>query len=277
MVRRLIAAPLALVAFLAGGRVAAQPGARPEGRTVEINGASLYYEVHGDGPPVVLLHQFGSSVEVWRSFIPAFAERFRVIAIDARGHGRSTNPSGQFSHKQAALDLLGVLDELQVDRFKAVGTSLGAFTLLHAATRQPDRVEAMVLVGGAPYFPEEARARFRSPDCGELTPEVWATKRKLHFRGDEQIREIERHFCAIGDVYDDVTFTPPHLATIKARTLIIHGDRDWGFPARLAVEMHEAIPNSSLWIVPNGGHMPIFDAAKHAEYEEAILHFLDET
>ena len=75
------------------------------------------------------------------------------------------------------------------------------------------------------------------------------------------------------DSYDDVNFTPPLLSTIRARTLIVHGDRDPIYPVRLAVEMHASIPGSHLWIVPNGGHGPIF-GPQRAAFEEGALAFL---
>ncbi len=83
---------------------------------------------------------------------------YRAIVPDFRGHGRSTNPSRAFTFRQAASDMFALLDHLSIPRVKAVGLSMGAKTLLHMATQQPDRVEAMVLVSATPYFPAEARA-----------------------------------------------------------------------------------------------------------------------
>jgi pimeloyl-ACP methyl ester carboxylesterase len=75
------------------------------------------------------------------------------------------------------------------------------------------------------------------------------------------------------DSYEDVNFTPPHLATIQARTLIVHGDRDPLYPVGLAVEMYAAIPRSYLWVVPNGGHGPIF-GDRAPGFRENALAFL---
>lgn len=82
--------------------------------------------------------------------------------------------------------------------------------------------------------------------------------RQWHKRGDEQIRAIWRQAKAFVDSYDDMNFTPPYLSTITARTLIVHGDRDPLYPVSLATEMYAAIPRSYLWVIPNGGHGPIF-------------------
>jgi pimeloyl-ACP methyl ester carboxylesterase len=78
---------------------------------------------------------------------------------------------------------------------------------------------------------------------------------------------------ALKDSYDDMNFTPPYLSTITARTLIVHGDRDPLYPVNLAMEMYEAIPRSYLWIVPNGGHSPIFGEMAE-RFAETALSFL---
>jgi pimeloyl-ACP methyl ester carboxylesterase len=96
--------------------------------------------------------------------------------------------------------------------------------------------------------------------------------RRIHLRGDEQIRSLRRQFNNMQNSYTDMTFTPPHLATIRARTLIVHGDRDQHFPVVIPVEMYRSIPNSALWIIPNGGHVPIFRNAP--EFVRTALEFL---
>lgn len=83
--------------------------------------------------------------------------------------------------------------------------------------------------------------------------------RQVHVHGDEQIRSLRRQFNNFKDSYDDMNFTGPLLSTIKARTLIIHGDRDEFFPVNIPVEMYHSIPRSASWIVPNGRHVPIYD------------------
>jgi pimeloyl-ACP methyl ester carboxylesterase len=97
----------------------------------------------------------------------------------------------------------------------------------------------------------------------EMTPDnrtgaEWQQMRQWHKHGDEQIRAIWRQANGFKDSYDDMNFTPPYLSTITARTLIVHGDRDPLYPVALAIEMYSAIPRSYLWVVPNGGHGPIF-------------------
>ena len=244
----------------------AQAQSSGAGQTVSVNGMEMYYEVHGQGEPLVLLHGFLRSGVQWRQLPETFAVEYQVIVPDLRGHGRSTNPSNEFTHKQAALDVFALLDHLSVDEFQAMGISSGGMTLLHMATNQPERVDAMVLIGATSCFPDNDRAIKRAIDPETESEDDWALMRRFHVRGDDQIRALWRQFRDLADNYDDVNFTPPYLSTITARTLIVHGDRDPFFPVNIPVQEYEVIPNSYLWLVPNGGHVPIFDTGVTTNY-----------
>ena len=245
----------------------------PEGHTASVNGMQMYYEIHGRGDPLVMLHGFTGTGRGWSRFIADFAEHYRLIIPDLRGHGRSTNPTGKFTHRQSALDVYALLDQLGIERFKAMGSSTGGMTLIHMATQQPERVEAMILIGATIYFPEQARVIMRQTSPETASAERWENLRKNHKHGDDQIRALLNQFNNFKDSYDDMNFTPPYLSTITAKTLIVHGDRDRFFPVSIPVEMYDAIPHSYLWIVPNGGHGPI--GGKNApEFTRLALEFL---
>jgi pimeloyl-ACP methyl ester carboxylesterase len=226
-------------------------------RTEHLNGIQMYCEVHGQGEPLVLLHGFTGSGDDWEPFVKDLAAEYQLVIPDLRGHGGSTNPSNVFTFRQSALDVFALLDKLNVERFKAMGVSGGAKTLLHMATQQPDRVEALVLVSAAPYFPAQARAIMSQFTVERLTDDEWQVLWRRHKHGDDQIRALWAQGNAFKDSYDDMNFTAPYLSTITARTLIVHGDRDPFYPVNLAIEMYTAIPRSYLWIIPNGGHGPI--------------------
>src|SRR5260370_30170784 len=124
------------------------------------------------------------------------------------------------------------------------------------ATMQPECIRAMVLVSATPHFPEQARTIMRQY-ADSVTEQQWEILRLRHPGGDAQIRALLGSTEAFADSYDDMSFTPPHLSTIQARTLIVQGDRDPLYPVELSVEMAKAIPRSSLWIVPDAGHGPV--------------------
>src|SRR5438045_5267057 len=125
---------------------------------IDANGCQLYYDERGAGEPLLLLHGGTGIGADWQQvFTSGDPAGWRVIVPDLRGHGRSTNPSRAFTFRQAALDVFALLDHLGIARIKAIGLSMGAKTLLHMATQQRDRIEAMVLVSATPYFPTPAR------------------------------------------------------------------------------------------------------------------------
>lgn len=229
-------------------------------RTIDVGDGALYVEERGSGPPLLLLHGLtGTGADFGHVFdLPALAGTHRLILPDARGHGRSTSGRGDFTFRRCAEDVAGLLDALGVERVRAVGVSLGAKTLLHLATAQPARVEAMILVSATPRFPEPTRALFRAAAAAEHTPEEWAAMRALHVHGDDQIAALWRLPGRLAEDETDMSFTKEKLAAITARTLVVSGDRDPLYPVELAVELFRGIPRASLWVVPGGGHGPIF-------------------
>ena len=229
----------------------------PEGRTVALPDMEMYFETTGKGAPLLLLHGFTQTGRMWDPFVKALAERYQVIVPDLRGHGGSTNPSGQFTMRQSARDIFALLDRLGIGRIRAVGSSAGAMTLLHMATQQPERVEAMVLVGAGPYYSPACRELLNGYNLENTSEAGWARLRQLHRHGDEQIRALFSQLRSLKDSYDDVTFTPPLFSTIRARTLIVQGDSDVCFPPTMAAEMQASIPMAHLWVIPNGEHWPI--------------------
>ncbi len=243
-----------------------------DGRIEALNGAQIYFEVHGTGEPVLLLHGFSGSSQDWTALTTQWDTQFQLIVPDLRGHGRSGILSKPFRHSDAARDMLALLDHLKVSACKGLGISGGGNVLLHMATMQPERITAMVLVSATPYFPAQARSIMRQYANG-LPEAQWEILRRRHPGGDAQIRAILASTEAFADSYDDMSFTPPHLATIQARTLIVQGDRDPLYPVELSVEMAKAIPQSSLWIVPNSGHGPVI-GERWAEFIEAAGAFL---
>lgn len=215
--------------------------------TVHVNGVDLHWEQHGRGDPLLWLHGMGGSAgDVVHAGLERLAGRYRVIGVDARGHGRST-PVETVTHRQHALDVLGLLDHLGIGRCRAIGCSMGGNALLHVATMQPERVEAMVIASAVMTFPESARGVMRASP----SPMV---------RG-------------LADDVDDMSFTPERLARVTARTLVVFGDRDSLYPVEMGVELYRAIPGAALWVVPGGGHGPIFALAAE-DFARTSLAFL---
>ena len=244
------------------------------GHVVQINNMEIYYEEYGAGKPLVLLHGFGGCAQNWHPFTAELSAHHRLIVVDLRGHGYSTNPENTFTHREAASDVFLLLDKLGIDHFSAMGISSGGMILLHMATSQPARIDAMVLISATTCFPEQARVIMCRATLGTMPRPVQEMYRECAKRGDEQIRQLIMQFNAFHDNYDDMNFTAQTLSIITARTLVVHGDRDNFFPVEIPVSIYRSIPNAALWIIPGGDHAPIYDPA--VPFTSTALRFLHE-
>ena len=244
-------------------------------QTVSLNGIDLLYHIEGEGEPLLLLHGGTGSHEDWAyAGRDHFIREYKLIKPDARGHGHSSNPDKVITHRQCALDMLALLDHLGIARCRAIGLSMGGNILLHIATLQPQRIDAMIVVSPTMYFPAQAREIMRHvPMAESQSPQAWEAMRQRHKLGDQQISALWDWTRGMEHSYDDMNFTPPALSKIVARTLIVYGDRDPLYPVEMAVEMYRAIPHAALWVLPESGHGPVFlDAAAH--FAQSSMAFL---
>lgn len=240
---------------------------------VVLNEFEMYYEIHGEGDPLVLLHGFSMTGASFKTLVPEYMKHFQLIIPDLRGRGHSTNPTKRFTHRQSASDIFSLLKHLEIDEFNAVGSSSGGMILLHMATQQTERIRKMVLMSASPYPTKEARAIQAQFSLEKASEESWKFMRSIHHLGDEQIRKIGVEWHNQKDNYDDVNFTPPYLSTIKAKTLIMHGDRDEFFPVDIPMQLYRSIPDSYLCILPNNRHSII--SGGHEETAcKLVLEFL---
>jgi len=238
---------------------------------LNVGDMELHYDVHGTGEPLLWLHGGMGHGPDWRYVFADAPPGYRVIAPDLRGHGRSTGAASTYSFRQSALDMFALLDDLKIETVKIVGLSGGGITALHMATIAPFRVKAMVPISAPARFPEQARAIQRIYSETMLSEPERVRMRERH-RREGQLELLFSQVNAFADG-DDPNFSRVELATITAETLIVFGDRDPLYPVSIAVELRESIPRSWLWIVPNGGHGPVFGAAAPRFVETALGFF----
>jgi len=231
-----------------------------------VNGLKMYYEIHGEGPPLLLLHGgCGSISEKWISY---FSPAFRVIAMEQMGHGRTADvPERPFHYHDMAEDTVELMRQLEIENAVIVGYSDGGIIGLDIAIHHPERVTTLVLTGAntrVDGYTEENLEWLRTFDPGE-TPVTEAYARlspdgATHW---PMLRERLRSMWLVEPVYSREA-----IERVKVPTLIIIGDADIVTPEH-AVEMFRAIPESQLCVVPNAGHgvMP----------KETILTFLKES
>ena len=242
--------------------------------TQMVDGLELYYHIGGSGPPLVLLHGFTLTGKEWNPFLDELGKYNTVIVPDLPGMGRSARPTGDFTHREAARLTFGLLAALGVERVRGIGHSSEAIMLIHMALQQPARMEAMVLVAGAHRLPQDVRQerRARAGRWENLDPGWLETLRQLHPGGDPQIRWIMEQFDGFGNSFVDFDVSPEHLMTIETKSLLLWGDRDLNFPVEFALEMYRAMPNAELWVLPNQGHMALWQSEEAQAMFPGIVH-----
>jgi len=213
-------------------------------------------------------------VQNWYTFTTELAKRYRLIVVDLRGHGHSTNPDNKFTHREAAKDVFLLLEKLGIGQFSAMGISSGGMVLLHMATSQPERIDSMVVISATSHFPDQARAIMRRASFDTMPQQVREMYRECAKRGDEQIRQLITQFNAFHESFDDMNFTPQSLSTIKARTLVVHGDRDHFFSLLKFLSVSIGLyPMQLCGFIPGGDHVPIYDS--NVPFTSTALRFLD--
>lgn len=262
---------ISLLVFFACFTTLGQVKVNPHGKFFNYNGLKIYYEDSGNGEPLLLLHNFISTADSWKPHVEVYSKQFRTIAVDMMGHGRSDiyrKDDLNFKHEDYAKIILALLDSLQLYQVNAIGASSGGTTLHYLNTMQPDRFKSVITVGGHIYYSRQCREWVTKTGLNQIME--WA---KYH--GPEKQAYLAKVFWEGRKLYGDASFTPDILQTIKARWLVVLGDNDAAIPVQLGIEMYQNIPNSRLWIVPNGGHLPHVDPAIQPEFLRVSLEFLN--
>ncbi len=237
--------------------------------TVSLDHASLYYEASGSGEPLLLLHGWTQSGSFWKPYISDFEDTYEVIVPDLHGHGNSGVLRDDFSIQSAADDILLFMDKLGLQRVRIIGLSFGGILALELANRHPERIEAMVVIGAVYDFngAEQDQGDFNWKD---LPPEYINSLYEIHPGGEAQLAEL---FASDTDY--KVHISPDELQNIQVKTLVVSGDRDTVAGWKTAVELHDFLPNSQLWIIPDKGHIPL-DDLNHQEFVKNVVFFFTE-
>jgi len=219
---------------------------------VRANGIGLAIRTAGpdDSPPLVLLHALGESAADWDHVVPAFADRWRVLAVDLRGHGASDHP-GNYSLELMRDDILAILDALDLDRVDLVGHSLGGFVAHLVAQHAPDRVSRLVLEDVTAPLPRAAPPPERPP--GELDFDwemVLAVRRQIDEPDPAWLVGLER---------------------ITADTLVVYGGASSPMPRERVEEIVRRIPRARMATI-DAGHL--VHAIEPAQFVAVVRDFL---
>lgn len=225
---------------------------------IQVRDLEMYYEIHGrsDAEPLVLLHGFtGTGEETFEPYFDKLGKYFRLFVPDLRGHGRTTNPSGEIHHADFARDTAAFATALGLDRAHFCGHSSGGMQLPFLALDHPELVHSMTLVSATYTFDDHCKAQAREIRASVDTE--WVDSLKIlhgETHGTDYADTILDLWLNSVIRPNELPFTPDDLRQIACPTLIMHGDRDDFFPIYVPTTMYQAIPNSELCILPNCGH-----------------------
>jgi pimeloyl-ACP methyl ester carboxylesterase len=227
--------------------------------TIGANGLDIGYDVHGAGPPLVMLHGATSvGGDDFAPQIPLFSKAFQLILPDARGHGRTRwDPADGFRHDWLVDDLAAFVDGLGLATFHLLGFSMGAMTALQYGSRFPDRLRTVVIVGiTTQREPRTSVARrLMDPRRADVDDPAWGrTLARRHDAGQGEGTWRRLLPAIAADVAVQRLLRPRELHAIDAPALIACGDRDPFVPVDHAWGIQRQLPDARLLVVPDGGH-----------------------
>ena len=213
----------------------------------DINGLKMYYEVKGEGNPLLVLHGGTGSIESMTKIIDYFSESYRVIANDREGHGKTSDTDKEFSYSRMTDNTVKLLDHLNLKQVNVIGYSDGGIIALELAMRYPERIKKAVYVGTNYHhngMPDEIKDWIRQSDLSEKIKKLWLTQ---------------------------PTFSIEDLKKIKCPSLILIGDRD-GTYLEHTISLYRNIENAELSIIPDASHAVLDEKPKlvHAIMEEFL-------
>lgn len=256
----------------------------------KVNGIEMNYEVSGrpDAPAVVLHHPLATDLSTWDELTTALEPRYRVVRMDARGHGRSEAPAGAYAFETLAADVVGLMDHLEIDKAHFLGLSMGGMVGQYLGLLHPGRFRSLCLVStssavpadSAPLWAERIRtatasgmsslvdgamARWLAPDAFTSRPELVARLRAAIEATSPQ------GYVGWCHAISGLAITQ-RLAEIRLPTLVVVGALDPATPPQAAEVIHRKIAGSDLVVMPGVSHMLHLEtpAAFHAH----VLSFL---
>ncbi|MFX1562132.1 MAG: alpha/beta fold hydrolase [Promethearchaeota archaeon] len=240
---------------------------------VKVGEYKIYYEIDGHGENLLLIHGFSSFLPMWQYLRPLLRKKFRLILPEMRGHGRSDKPNIHYTIDMLSQDLVGILDELKIEKCIVAGHSLGGFVAQQMALDTPERLKALVLICTGPKVGVETveawlvesqagfglplkekvdkqiDVLFYNPQKIRSNPETM----KLLWANEKQVvkNQISHGYVASAALRFNVE---SRLDEIKMPTLIIQGANDSIFPTHIGDYFVAHIPNAVLEVIGQTGH-----------------------
>jgi proline-specific peptidase len=260
--------------------------------TAYVNGIHTYYEIAGEGHPLILIHGHTLNLRLWDPQVPAFAAHYRVIRYDLRGHGQSDAPRTGYRWPEYVEDLAELLELLGVHRAYLLGLSLGGGIALEFTLRLPEMVDALILadsvLDGFDYSREftdslrHLQQRVRRDGAESALQNVWLQHPLFDGVRDDpdlfqQVQEMVRAFPAMEYRFDQPSRVRPwrqvhRLGEIEVPTLVVVGEKDISDFQRIAVRLEKEIPHARRVVIEGAGHLVNLEQPER--FNEVVLEFL---
>jgi pimeloyl-ACP methyl ester carboxylesterase len=224
------------------------------GKYADVNDIKVYYEIYGTGEPLLLLHGQGGAIENLVYQIPELSKRFKVIAVDSRAQGKSTDSDKEITYALMASDMSALMDKLNLGSVYVVGWSDGGIVGLELASAHPQKVKKLVTIG-ANYTHENAMAPPDNVAMEPSDPRVLKARPLLlkYKEGRDKLSPVVRKKLSdLGEKYPN--FTVEQLKQIKVPVLVIAGDRDL-INLDKTTSLFASLQHSQLFIVPGASHL----------------------
>ena len=269
----------------------------PQSGTVQANGQQLYYEVHGDGPPLLLVMGIGYDSSLWTlAQVPALSTQFRVVLVDNRDAGRSSRATHPYRIADMADDLAGLLDALGIQRSHLLGLSMGGMIAQEFALRHADRLDRLVLTGtgAAPARSAvDAIQIWRWIKANDATGKVFGEQQFVSLFSTAFLRNHQ----AVLDTAELLASNPypmspeaygrqadayvhfdalDRLGAITAPTLVVVGEQDLLTPPWVARELADAIPGARFEVIVGAGSSHVAPIERPDEFNRLVSNFLAE-
>lgn len=259
------------------------------------NDIELYYEIHGNGKPLVLISGLGYPMRQWQKMVPYLTEYFQVITFDNRGVGQSDKPAGPYTAQMLAADTIGLMDMLGIEKAVIAGHSMGGFIAQALALDFPQRVDKLVLCstnfGGphhVPVTPEamkvltdvtsDALTRFKNglgvstaPGWADANPEMIEEWVKWRVANPIEPAPYQAQLAIGLGLLPEAAAFENKLPSISVPTLILFGAHDKVVPAANADLLAKQLPGSVIRILPDAGHFFPIEVPEAAS--RAIIEF----